>query len=89
MLYKKKREGIEAHQWNGDWEEMRAWADRVSNGAGCALLHRNVDNLSCLQLPSPSGTQRAVNRGDYIVCAADGHWVWMDEETFNRLYELA
>lgn len=89
MKYIKIASTIEAHQWNGDWEEMRSWADRVSNGNGCSLHFREINNIPCLQLQNEFGERRAVNRGDYIMCNYDGSWIWFDGKTFEAQYEIA
>lgn len=87
MKYKERNSTLEAHCWNGDWKEMQSWAAKVSDGSGCSLRFREVNNLSCLRLDDIDGESHVVNLGDYIVCRWDGSWVWFDGKTFEAQYE--
>lgn len=89
MRYKTKPNEIEAHRWDGDWEELKAWAGRVSDGNGTSLYyHQRADNRDVLLVYTLEGVMEAT-LGDYVICGLEGEFYFCKPEIFHKKYEVA
>jgi len=87
MKYRKKPVVIEAHVWDGDWEELRNWADRASDGAGTSIHYCEKNNTSYIYIRTLEGRVDAPV-GNYVICGVNGEFYSCDPEIFNKSYEL-
>jgi len=90
MKYQTKKVQIEALQWDGDWQPMRAWADNVSDGNGTVLrFYCNSANPDgALEICTLEGTMN-VPLGDFVICGLAGEFYPCKPEIFHQKYEPA
>lgn len=85
MIYRTKIVEIEAHLWDGDWQELADWADRCSDGNGTTLLYDG--NFGILTVRTLEGDMVAT-RGDYVICGLEGEFYFCKPAIFHKKYEL-
>lgn len=89
MRFKTKPIKIEAHCWDGDWQELAAWIDVTATPPnGTYFTHRAIDNFIYLKL-TVDNFDRIISRGEWIVCTDDGNYIVMSSERFKQEYEAA
>ncbi len=86
MKFRKKPVVIEAHQYDGDWQEALDWCMSVSSGSnGLESTGLMVDNGK-LSVKTLEGVMK-VGYLDWIICGVNGEFYPCKPDIFEKTYE--
>ena len=85
MRVRKKPIEVDAHLWDGDWAELSAWADSVSDGNGTGLQYD--PNTGILIVKTLEGDMKAT-RGDFVICGVEGEFYFVAGHIFPQTYDI-
>lgn len=85
MKFRKKPIVIEAKQWDGDWREMKEWANNQSDGSG---THLSFDMRGFLAVHTLEGRMK-VELLDWVICGVKGEFYSCKPDIFKESYERA
>lgn len=89
MKFRKKPVVIDAFQWNGEWADVIAWLDSMSDGpfvipfGSVPPITKEGDQLV---IKTPHGPTTA-NEGDWIIKDSDGDFYPCTDSVFKATYE--